>query len=137
MANEATLVVEVEPPINFACADATGIEKGALLKLTSPMTAIISSGAADYLAGIAATEHIANTGEGIGVYRRGIFKMYLSGTASAGMPASAAATNTYPNFVCSSTTMSGTKVLGTFLEDGTNGQTVLVDLNLGASTGAA
>ena len=50
MANEATLIVETELPINFTVANATGIEKGALLKITDPMTAALSDGAADRIA---------------------------------------------------------------------------------------
>ena len=34
MANEATLLVELEPAVNVTVANATGIEQGALLKLT-------------------------------------------------------------------------------------------------------
>ena len=62
MAGEHTLVTELEPPVSFTCADGTGIEKGTLLKLTDPMTAIATSGAGDAIAGVAAAEKIANDG---------------------------------------------------------------------------
>jgi hypothetical protein len=81
MANEATLIYELEPPIPFTVADNTGIEKGAILKLTDPMTASLADGDGDIIAGIAAEEKIADDGKTkLGVYRRGIFKV-LAGTA--------------------------------------------------------
>jgi len=52
MADEAKLMVETELPVAFKCANATGIAKGAVCKLTESMTAIIGSGAKDALAGI-------------------------------------------------------------------------------------
>ena len=99
MASEAILIFETEVPIPFTCDDSVGIEKGAILKLTSPMTASLADGDADIVAGIAAEEKIANDGKTkIAVYRRGIFSM-LAGTAgiAAGSPvdthASTGATN--------------------------------------------
>ena len=82
MASETKLIFELETPIPFTCADGTGIEKGAILKLTSPMTASLAAGDGDIIAGIAAEEKIANDGKTkIAVYRRGIFSM-LAGTAA-------------------------------------------------------
>lgn len=126
MANEATLVFRTELPIPFTVADAATIEKGSLLKMTDPMTAIIVSGAADSFAGIAAVEKIANNGETkLGVYRRGIFKMMLSGSATVG-----------DNLVVSSSvnfvqvgTYSGGKSVGIALETGTTGESILVEVN--------
>lgn len=81
MASETTLVFETEAPVPFTCADGTGIEKGAILKLTDPMTVSLADGDGDIVAGIAAEEKIANDGvTSIAVYRRGIFKG-LAGTA--------------------------------------------------------
>ena len=80
MANETTLMVETELPVMFKCADGATIEKGAILKLTESMTAIINSGSGDKIAGIAKAEKIANDGiTMIPVYLGGIFK----GTAGA------------------------------------------------------
>ena len=85
MASECTLVFELEPPIPFTCADGTGIEKGAILKLTDPMTAELADGDGDVIAGIAAEEKIISDGKTkIGVYRRGIFRG-LAGTAITGI----------------------------------------------------
>ena len=50
------------PIQDYTVADGTGIEKGALLALTDPRTAILASSAAQPLAGIAAREKIANDG---------------------------------------------------------------------------
>jgi hypothetical protein len=80
MTQECTLIMEMEPPIMFTCADGTGIEKGAILKLSDPMTVALADGDGDTVAGIAAAEKIASNGQTkIPVYRRGIFK----GTAGA------------------------------------------------------
>ena len=80
MANETVLVLETETPISMTCALATGIEKGAILKMTSPMTAVLADGDGDIVAGICAKEHIANTGTTVSVYRGGIFRV-LAGAA--------------------------------------------------------
>lgn len=75
MALETTLVHELEPAVPFTCADGTGIEKGALLILTDPMTVATTTGDTDEIIGIAAEEKVANDGRTkIGVYLRGIFK---------------------------------------------------------------
>lgn len=75
MALECVLITELEPPVGFTCADGTGIEKGALLLLTDPMTVATATGDTDEIIGIAAEEKIANDGKTeIGVYLRGIFK---------------------------------------------------------------
>jgi|TARA_Y100000034_G_scaffold132736_1_gene196438 hypothetical protein len=75
MALETTLVYETSPPIPFTCADGTGIEKGAVLLLSDPMTAATTTGDTDACAGIAAEEKIANDGRTqLPVYREGIFK---------------------------------------------------------------
>lgn len=88
MANEAVLIFELEPPIPFTCDNANGIEKGAFLKLTDPMTASVSTGDDDLFAGIAAEEKIALDGKTkIAVYRRGIFKVLAGGAGiTAGSP---------------------------------------------------
>lgn len=77
MALETTLMVELEPPVAFTCADGTGIEKGALLTLSDPMTVATTTGDTDAVIGIAAEEKIASDGKTtIAVYLRGIFKGY-------------------------------------------------------------
>ncbi len=77
MALETTLIVETAPPIQFTVANGTGIEKGAVLKLSDPMTAATTTGDTDAVAGIAAEEKIASDGKTkLAVYREGIFKGY-------------------------------------------------------------
>lgn len=83
MALEATLMVELETPVAFTCADGTGIEKGALLVLSDPATVATTAGDTDAIIGIAAEEKIANDGKTtIAVYLRGIFRGY-AGAAGA------------------------------------------------------
>lgn len=87
MTQETTLIYELEPPIPFTCADGTGIAKGAILKLSDPMTAALADGDDDIVAGIAAEEKIANDGKTkIAVYRRGIFKGTNNGGSTVGDP---------------------------------------------------
>lgn len=131
MANEATLVFETHIPIPFTCANSTGIEKGAVLKMTDPMTAIITSAAVDTIAGICAGEKIASDGNTkVAVYRGGVFKVYLSGSCTVGDPA---VTDSTVNFFKSGklltpNQMSGATIAGIFLETGTTGETVLMEL---------
>src|SRR3990167_10150726 len=130
MANEATLIVETELPINFTVANATGIEKGTILKMTDPMTAIITSAASDTIAGIAAAEKIASDGvTKLGVYRRGIFKVSLSGACTVGDPL---VTDASVNYVkaAPTTDISGAKIIGYALETGATGETILMDMNI-------
>ena len=75
MALETVLMVELELPVAFTCADGTGIEKGALLTLSDPATVATTTGDTDAIIGIAAEEKIASDGNTtISVYMRGIFK---------------------------------------------------------------
>ena len=92
MADEATLIFETSPAIPFTVALATGIEKGALLKLEDPMTAIIHSGDEDAFAGIAKIEHVANEGTALAVYRRGIFDLTSSAAITIGQAVALSAT---------------------------------------------
>ena len=136
MANEATLVYETELPIPFTVANATGIEKGAILKLTDPMTAIINSGAEDAIAGIAAEEKIASDGKTtLGVYRRGIFKVTTAAAVTAGNALSISAT---VNKVQHATKTSvGCKTIGIALETaGGADETILMELNPGCNNTA-
>jgi hypothetical protein len=130
MANETTLVFETSLPIPFTCADNTGIEKGAILALTDPMTVATSGAANDIFGGIAAEEKIANDGKTkIAVYRDGIFKVTIGGAASASTIGSDCVIMGI-NLVTNFTTLDGEKgeSFGKFLETGTAGETVLLEL---------
>lgn len=85
MSQECTLIYELEPPIPFTCADGTGIEKGAILTLSDPMTVALCTTDDAVVAGIAAEEKIASDGKTkIAVYRRGIFKGTSNGNIAVG-----------------------------------------------------
>lgn len=85
MSQECTLIYELEPPIPFTCADGTGIEKGAILTLSDPMTAALCTADDAEVAGIAAEEKIASDGKTkIAVYMRGIFKGTANGNITVG-----------------------------------------------------
>lgn len=128
MADEMTLHIETTLPIPFTVADGTGIEKGTLLKLTDPMTAIATSADNDLIAGVAAEEKIASDGRTkIAVYRRGIFRATASGSITVGDPLVSAAGDGV-NRVATSATNTET-VLGTALETATDQQTLLIELN--------
>jgi len=136
MANEAVLYIETAPPLPFTCADAQGIEKGAILKLTDDMTAIINSGGEDQIAGIAASEKIASDGKThLAVFREGIFIVYCSGSVTQGQ--ALATTASYVNFVSTATaTAVGGETLGIALSGGTNGQTIYMELKPGCNNTA-
>ena len=75
MALECVLIKELEPAVNFTCADGTGIPKGSVLKITDSFTVALAAGDNDPVIGIAAEEKVANDGNTqIAVYLRGIFK---------------------------------------------------------------
>lgn len=129
MAEEATLVFRTAQPIPFTCSNTVGIEKGTVLKLSDPMTVAASDGAFDIVAGIAASEKIANDGKTmIPVYRQGIFKMYLSGACVVG--ATLGTSSDANNVATFLNTLSGARVIGTALETGATGETILVDVNV-------
>ena len=130
MANEAVLIIETGPPIAFTVADGTGIEKGALLKMTDPRTAAAAAATDDIIAGIAAKEKVADDGNtSLAVYREGIFKMTASGSITVGDPVGSLAS--WANHVASqkATKTSGARCLGIALETATNGQTLLIEVH--------
>lgn len=80
MALEAKLLVELEPPVSFPCANGTAIPKGTYVKIADPNTVSIAGTDDDACIGITAEEKIASDGNTqIAVYLRGIFR----GTAGA------------------------------------------------------
>ncbi len=104
MANEAVIVELFNGgrPIEFTCADGTGIAKGALMELTDPRTVQLISAANKPVVGIAAHEKVANDGATtISVYTDGIFKMTTAAGATAvlgGDVVAAAGDNTVDDF---------------------------------------
>lgn len=71
MADECTLILETEPAMSFIAAT-TAIEKGAVLTMTSPMTAVLTTTDTAIVAGIAQSEKIAGD-LAVSVYRGGLF----------------------------------------------------------------
>jgi hypothetical protein len=134
MANEAVLVLKYEEPIDFIVADGTGITKGAILKLTDPRTASLSAGASDYVAGIAARDKVASDGRTrLATFRRGIFRIKLSGAVTAGQ---AVVTSGQENILiaCPNDTDSS-KTLGIALETNASGLNYKeVELNIGCNS---
>lgn len=127
MANEATLIVEMDLPVAFTCADGATIEKGTLLKLTDPFTAAGATADNDVFIGVAAEEKIASDGKTkIATYMRGIFKMVIEAgnSTTVGQDVVIKGTNTIGGY----TTLDDEKgyVVGKALETGAAGESVYV-----------
>lgn len=130
MAFEAVLVYRLSNPINFICTNSVGIEKGAILKISGSMTAYLTAGTSDVVAGVCAMEKIANDGiTEVAVYRDGIFRCYISGNASIGdMVGTLSGNANYLSVLSYGSAISGSKIFGTMLESATTGQQKLVEL---------
>ena len=75
MADEIDLVIETEIPIPFTKSTSEAMEKGAILKMTDPMTAIVGSADGDPCAGIVHTEvTAAEASATVSLYRGGYFR---------------------------------------------------------------
>ena len=133
MAFEWTILTELEPAVGFTVADGTGIEKGSLLKMTDPMTAIINSGDIDQIIGVAAEEKVASDGKTkIGVYMRGIFKCTAVASITVGDLLMNNASEGAVNEVIPATAPAdGSHVFALALETVTDTQTLKVLLNTG------
>jgi len=130
MALETTLMVELETPVAFTCADGTGIEKGALLKLSDPATVATTTGDTDAIIGIAAEEKVASDGKTtIAVYLRGIFKGYAGAAGvTVGMGIiSDTATGAANELVVAD--LNSEHIVGTALETATDTQSFMFLLN--------
>ena len=131
MANAtAELIFETEAPIRFNCAVAAAFERGDFVTLTGAtgnLVVAITSANNDIFGGIVAEEKIANVGTSVSLYRRGYFKVEVGTTgATVGKTATIEAKNEltdgaatdYENGIC----------FGRFLESGTDGQFVVMEL---------
>lgn len=134
MANEWVLVDRTEDPLDYVVTNATGIEKGALLKLAESGTAIISSAIKDVCAGVSAREKIASDGRTqLAVFKKGRFRATGSGTITTGSPLMSAAAAGFPNIVQSAATVvavSGAAIIGYAEADAAAGETLQVRLDL-------
>ena len=134
MALETTLVYETSLPISFTCADGTGIEKGAILKLSDPNTVSLTAGDTDPVAGIAAEEKIANDGKTkIAVYLGGIFRVEAGATCTVGYEAVLFGKNEVEDYDASDREVG--KVCGRFLETGTDGEFIALAQRFRGLTG--
>ena len=126
MTNEAVLKIETHVPINFTCSTTVTIEKGAICKMSDPMTAALANSDNDIVAGIAQSEKLAaeTSQDSIAIYRGGVFRMTLSGTVSVGDPVKISA-NTNEVAVA---VINDENIIGIMLESGTDGQTKLMEL---------
>jgi len=133
MALEWTLDTELEPAVMFTCANGTGIEKGALLKLTDPMTVIINSGDIDACIGIAAEEKVANDGKtSIGVIMRGIFICTAGGSITVNdLLMNNAAAGAVNEVITATTGAVGTHAFALALETASDTNTLKVLFNAG------
>jgi len=124
----AILVYETDVPISFTVADALAVEKGDVLRLATPDTAEMSSANNDLFCGIAAEEKIALDGKTkIAVYRGGIFRVESGTTGcTVGKTATIEAKNEFTDGAA--TDAENGIVFGHFLETGTDGQFVLMEL---------
>jgi len=140
MANEWTLVTQLEPAIPYTVANGTGIEKGTVLKITDSGTAIISTASTDPTCGIAYVEKIASDGNTqLAVLKRGRAIVTASGAITVGWPVKSAAgsdtafSNTV--MVCLDTAAnSGAVIIGTAEATFADGERGQIFFNFGSGT---
>lgn len=131
MAYELVLRERTHDPVDFTVADGTGIEKGAILKMTDPRTAIITSANADVCCGVAASEKIASDGRTrLAVYQNGIFDAYASGAITVGQAIISAGVPANQVKAATTTTHSGAAIIGYALETATDQEIIQVRLTL-------
>lgn len=130
MALETVLVFETSKPIPFTCANGTGIEKGAVLVLTDPMTVATTGTDSEAIAGIAAEEKIASDGKvKIGVYMGGIFKGFAGAAGvTAGMGIITDASTGAANELVDAD-VNSEHIVGMALETATDTESFLFQLN--------
>lgn len=75
MSDEHILKIETHIPVNFTCATGTTIEKGAAVKMTDGMVAILADGDGDIPAGIVQSEKLAaeTSQDSVAVFEGGYF----------------------------------------------------------------
>ena len=129
MALECTLIYETHPKIPFTCANGTGIEKGAVLLLSDPMTAATTTGDTDACAGIAAEEKIADDGKTkVSVWTGGIFKGFAGAAGvTAGMAIITDTATGAANELVDAD-VNSENIVGRALETATDGQSFLFEL---------
>jgi len=127
MADEAILVIELEPAIPITVSNTNALEKGTVLAMADLNVGAASSADNDVFAGITKTEKVASDGTTqMAVYRRGVFKMTIAAgnTTTVGQDVVIKGANTVGGY----TTLDDEKgyKVGQALETGAAGETVLV-----------
>ena len=113
---------------DYTVADGTGIEKGTVLRLTDPRTASATNTVGEALAGIAARDKVASDGRTrLSVYKKGYFEMKASGAITVGDAVVSATSNFVQRPVGAA---SGAQVLGYAEETATDGEVILVRVDL-------
>ena len=126
MVNEAVLKIETHIAINYTASTDTTIEKGAICKNTDPMTAVLSDGVNDIVAGIVQSEKLAaeTSQNSVAIFRGGVFRVNCCGPVSMG---DSVVTGQRENSI-KSAAVNEENILGIMLEDGTDDQTKLMEL---------
>ncbi len=126
MTDEAVLKVETHLPINFTCSTTVTIEKGAICKMETPMTAVLSDGANDIVAGIAQSEKLAaeTSQDSVSIFRGGIFRVNCCGSVTDGAAVVTGARTNSVRIAASNEE----NIIGIMLEDGSDDQTKLMEL---------
>ena len=122
MADEHTLQFETALAIPMTVGDTTGLERGALLQMYSPMTASGTLTVNGVCAGVVAEEKIASDGKTMApIYREGYFRAIASGsiTMGDGLIMAGPANPNQLMSAPSSDTVSGQNIVGLALEDAT------------------
>ncbi len=123
MANEAIIRNRLQDPIDFICANANGIEKGAILELSDPRTASGAITCGVMVAGIAAREKIASDGRTtIPLFQQGVFDVVASGAIAVGNPVKLGLSNVVVAAIAANQGASGAIILGTALEEAAHGE---------------
>ena len=85
MAHEWVLIERLSDPIDFTVADTPGIEKGTLMRLTDPRTAVAVSASGQIIAGVLAREKVSGDGRTrVALFQNGIFRVFSSGATVLG-----------------------------------------------------
>ena len=124
MANEWVLIERLSEPVDFTVADTPGIEKGTLMTLTDPRTAVAVSASGQIIAGVLAREKISGDGRTRSpLFQRGVFTM----TSAVGptIVAGSLVTTSGANFIRLATSAEAIlgKVVGKALQDFTSNST--------------
>lgn len=133
MANEAVIIELLGnggDPIRYTVDNTVAVAKGTIMKFSSdPRTIAACSADGDFIAGIAASEKVANDGSTtLAVYTNGIFDLACTastGSAVLGGPVKVTAANTIAP-ADSDTVATSREVVGYSLETGSAGEVVAV-----------